>query len=148
MDPALQEGDTFPTIVKSVAQSRVEEYAAVSDDYNPIHLDPDFAAKSQFGRTIAHGMMIAATFSEMMTLAFGQDWLKGGRLKIRFRGPVHLGDTVETYGQIKRVQRLGETTEVTCAVGVRRQTGDIAITGEATVTATGQIKGIGLQRPA
>ena len=90
----MREGDDLPTIERLVTQGQIERYAEASGDFNPIHVDKDYAAKSQFGSTIAHGMMIAASISEMMTLAFKEDWLNRGRLKIRFRAPVFPGDTV------------------------------------------------------
>ena len=130
----MREGDTLPTVEKLVTQERIERYAAASGDHNPIHLDHEFAAGSQFGGTIAHGMMSAAAISEMMTLAFQEDWLKSGRLKIRFRAPVYPGDTVTTFGQVKSVVERNGTRQVTSSVGVRRQNGEAAITGEATVT--------------
>ncbi|HHZ63296.1 MAG TPA: acyl dehydratase, partial [Dehalococcoidia bacterium] len=90
----MNEGDTLPTVEKTFSQDDVNRYADAAGDHNPIHVDPNFAAGSQFGRRIAHGMMIAASISEMMAQAFGQDWHKSGRMKIRFRAPVFPGETV------------------------------------------------------
>ncbi len=58
---------------------------AASGDFNPIHVDESFAAQTPFGGTIAHGMLILAYVSEMMTLAFGQSWLSGGKLSVKFK---------------------------------------------------------------
>ncbi len=128
-----QEGDALPTIEKQVTQDQIERYAKASGDFNPIHVDHDFAARSQFGRTISHGMMIAASVSEMMTAAFKESWANGGRLKIRFRAPVYPGETVTTFGEVKSVRELGDARRVKCSVGVRKQSGVDAITGDATV---------------
>ena len=130
----MQEGDALPTVEKLVTQERIERYATASGDYNPIHVDHEFAAGSRFGGTIAHGMMIAAAISEMMTLAFQEDWLRSGRLKIRFRSPVYPGDTVTTFGQVNSVVQRNGARRVTSSVGVRKQSGEAAITGDATVT--------------
>ncbi len=129
----MQEGDTLPTVEKLVTQAQIEKYAEASGDFNPIHVDHEFAATSQFGSTIAHGMMIAASVSEMMTLAFKEHWLGGGRLKIRFRAAVYPGDTVTAFGEMKSVRERGDTREFTCSVGVRKSNGESAITGEAIV---------------
>ena len=129
-------GDKLPTVERRVTQERIEKYAAASGDFNPVHVDPDFAASSQFGSTIAHGMMIAATLSEAMGQAFKMSWLERGRLKIRFKAPVFPGDTVTTFGEVKSDRDRDGTREVVCSVGVRRQTGEVAITGEATVLVT------------
>ena len=130
----MQEGDSLPTVEKLITQEQIERYASASGDFNPIHLDHEFAASSQFGGTIAHGMMVAASVSDMMTLAFGQDWYSGGRLKIRFRAPVYPGDTVTSFGRVRSVRMRDHAKETTCSVGVRRQNGESAITGDAVVT--------------
>jgi 3-hydroxybutyryl-CoA dehydratase len=41
-------------------QADFDRFAVISGDDNPIHVDPDFAAASRFGRTVAHGMMLYA----------------------------------------------------------------------------------------
>jgi 3-hydroxybutyryl-CoA dehydratase len=129
----LNEGDVLPSVERTITQERIAKYAAASGDFNPIHVDEAFAADSQFGGTIAHGMLVAAAVSEVMSAAFGLDWLDGGRLKLRFRAPVFPGDTITAYGVVKAVGEGEVTGEVVCSVGVRRQTGEDAITGEARV---------------
>ena len=118
---SMREGEPLPTVDKEVTQEQIEAYAEASGDFNPIHVDHEFAAGSHFGGTVAHGMMVAAFVSEMMTEAFGTDWLRSGKLKLRFRAPVLPGDTAGV-------------TEVACSVGVRRQNDEAAITGDAAVT--------------
>ncbi len=123
-------GARLARVVKPITQRRIADYAEASGDFNPIHLDDEFAAGAQFGRTIAHGMLVAASISEMMSASFGLDWRSSGRLKLRFKAPVFPGDTVTAFGEVKEVAGA----DVVCAVGVRRQTGEDAITGEARVT--------------
>ena len=130
----VREGDPLPKVEQTVTQDRIDRYAEASGDFNPIHVDQEFAAGSHFGGTVAHGMMVAASISQMMTAAFGTDWLRSGRLKLRFRAPVLPGDTVTAFGAVKRVRQLDGATEVVCTVGVRRQNDESAITGDATVT--------------
>ena len=127
-------GAQLPSIVKPVTQQRIADYAKASGDFNPIHLDDEFAAGSQFGRTIAHGMLVAASISEMMSASFGLDWHASGRLRLRFRAPVFPGDTATAFGEVKEVHGVEPGAEVVCAVGVRKQSGEDAITGEAKVT--------------
>ena len=129
----MQIGDNLSTVEKLVTQDRIESYAEASGDFNPIHVDYEFAAASQFGSTIAHGMMIAAAISEMMTTAFQRDWLERGRLKLRFRAPVYPGNEITAFGQVTRIRERDGTMEVTCSVGVRKQNGEDAITGDAMV---------------
>ena len=130
----MLEGETLPTVKKLITQERIQSYAEASGDYNPVHVDADFAASSQFDRTIAHGMLVAASISEMMTMAFDDDWRSTGRLKLRFRAPVHPGDTITASGEIERIVDRDGARQVTISVVVRKQTGEEAITGQAIVT--------------
>ena len=127
-------GDRLPVVEKGVTQEHVERYARASGDFNPIHMDPDFAASSQFGTRIAHGMMVAAAISEMMTSAFGDAWLNTGRMKIRFRAPVYPGDRITALGRVKSVRETECGSEIECAVEITRDSGEVAITGDASVT--------------
>ena len=133
----LQKDDTLPTVEKLVTQEQIERYAEAAGDFNPIHIDHEFAATTQFGGTIAHGMLIAAFLSEMLTHTFHEDWLESGRLKIRFKAPVLPGDQITAFGRVKSVGEKDGASEVTCTVGVRKQDGEAAITGDATVVISG-----------
>ncbi len=66
----IEVGDSLPELQKAVSQERIEQYASASGDFNPIHINEEFAATSQFEGRIAHGMLIAAFVSEMLTKAF------------------------------------------------------------------------------
>ncbi|HIA16340.1 MAG TPA: MaoC family dehydratase [Dehalococcoidia bacterium] len=129
----MNEGDTLLTVEKTFSQDDVNRYADAAGDHNPIHVDPNFAAGSQFGRRIAHGMMIAASISEMMAQAFGQDWHKSGRMKIRFRAPVFPGETVRASGTVRSVRQIEDATEVAVSVQVTKANDEVAITGDARV---------------
>ena len=51
-------------------QDEFDRFALVSGDDNPIHVDPDYAAKGGFGRTVSHGMLIYARLWALLTTAF------------------------------------------------------------------------------
>jgi len=83
-----------PPLSRRITQEGIRRYAEASGDFNPIHVDEEYARATPFGGTIAHGMLVLAYLSEMMAAAFGHDWLAGGRLKVRFRAPARPGDTL------------------------------------------------------
>jgi 3-hydroxybutyryl-CoA dehydratase len=122
-------GADLTPVVKEIAQEKIDRYALASGDGNPLHTDPQFAAQTMFGGTIAHGMLILAYLSEMMTAAFGQAWLSGGRLKVRFKAPARPGDTVSAVGHVVRAEG-GRTV---CAVECRNQRDEVLLSGEAEV---------------
>lgn len=130
MTKVLQE---LPVVEKNVTHAQVHAYADAAGDHNPIHLDESFAKQTPFGRTIAHGMLVLAFISEMMTRAYGETWLTSGSLKVRFRAPVYIGQKVFTFGILKGDDSLSEHQAVVYKVGCRDSSGEEVISGEATL---------------
>jgi len=126
-------GAELPSLAKALSQEKIDRYARASGDFNPIHVDPAFAAQTPFGGTIAHGMLLLAYLSEMLTAAFGQAWLSGGRLKVRFKGAARSGETVAISGHVQRVQEEHEGRRLWCDVGCLNQQGEVLVTGQAEV---------------
>lgn len=122
-------GTELPSLAKTLSQEKIDRYARASGDFNPIHVDPAFAAQTPFGGTIAHGMLLLAYLSEMLTAAFGRTWLAGGRLKIRFKGAARPGDVVTARGRVQRVK--GERG--ICSVECLNQQGQVLVAGQAEV---------------
>jgi 3-hydroxybutyryl-CoA dehydratase len=128
----FQVGDDLPAVTKELRQEKINRYASASGDHNPLHSDSTFAATTQFGGTIAHGMLVLAYISEMMTAAFGQSWAAGGGLKVRFRGAARPGDTVTVSGRVNTI----DGGRVVCVVECRNDAGEVLISGEASVQVT------------
>ncbi len=91
-----------PTVARLIDQKRVDAYADAARDRNPLHRDSPEAAEGQFGRPIAHGMLILSLVSEAMTGAFGERWAKGGHLKVRWRAPAIPPVTVTASATLRR----------------------------------------------
>ena len=129
----LIEGRDLPGMKKAVIQENINLYAKASHDFNPIHIDEAFARKTPLGGTIAHGMLILAYVSQMLTTAFGRNWLSGGRLNVRFKAPARPGDTLALSGKIRRVEKSEDQILINCDVLCANQGGETVITGEANV---------------
>jgi 3-hydroxybutyryl-CoA dehydratase len=123
----------LPELRKVVTQENINLYAEASRDFNPIHINEDFAKKTPLGGTIAHGMLILAYVSQMMSVAFGQSWLTGGQLTVRFKAPARPGDTITVNGMVSRIETGKNQTSIHCHVLCRNQKGDTVITGETSV---------------
>jgi acyl dehydratase len=129
----LSEGMNLPQLKKSISQKNINLYAQASHDFNPIHIDEDFAKKTPLGGTIAHGMLILAYVSQMMTVAFGQSWLVEGKLNVRFKAPARPGDIITVSGKICKIDKDGEQTVINCDVLCSNQKGEPVIIGESKV---------------
>jgi 3-hydroxybutyryl-CoA dehydratase len=117
----------LPVVTSLITQEQLTDYSQASGDYNPLHLDADFAATTQFGGVIAHGMLTLALVDRMMTASLGRAWLEAGSLRVRFKGAAYLGDRVESWGSAAKGGNY--------AVGVRNSnTGQELVSGTAKLT--------------
>lgn len=122
-------------VKKTIDQEDVQSYANLLGDDNPVHLDPEFAAKTRFGRPIAHGMIASGLFGTMFGATIpGAIYMDQN---LRFKAPVYVGDTVVAR---VTVQSLRESTKTICkcqTVVSRESDGEVVIDGEATVLLPG-----------
>ena len=125
----LSVGDTaemsFP-----VTEQVIEKFADVSGDDNPVHLDEAFAATTQFGTRMAHGMLSAGFISAMIGTklpGYGCIYLSQS---LRFRRPVKIGDSVVVTATVTALDpdKARATIETVCAVG-----GKAVVEGEALI---------------
>jgi len=129
----LSIGAKLPELRKTVTQEHISLYAKASGDFNPIHIDPEFAKTTPAGGTIAHGMLILAYVSELMTVLFGRDWLERGSLNVRFKAPARPGDTIAVSGAVESIDHEKGRDIVKCSVLCANQKGEIVITGETQI---------------
>lgn len=91
---------------RTVTEADIVAYAALSGDYNPVHIDPEFASKTIFKERIAHGILAAGYISAL----FGMKLPGPGSIYISqtlsFRAPVKIDDCVES--RVKLVELIAE----------------------------------------
>ena len=129
----LREGADLPGLSKEIRQENINRYADASGDHNPIHINEDYARETPLGGTVAHGMLVLAYISQMMTGAFGRDWLENGSLDVRFRAPARPRDTISVSGKITAVEKTEGQNHIQCSVLCQNQDGESVITGIAEV---------------
>jgi 3-hydroxybutyryl-CoA dehydratase len=82
------------SISKTITDADIHAFAEVTGDHNPLHLDDEYAAKTRFGRRIAHGMLCASLISAVLANELpgaGSVYLSQ---TLKFVKPVFPGDTV------------------------------------------------------
>lgn len=92
----FSEGQQFETAARTITEADIVNFAGISGDFNPLHMDETFASSTPFGRRIAHGLLVLSVSSGLnqglgiltgTTMAFlGLEW--------RFVKPVFINDTV------------------------------------------------------
>jgi acyl dehydratase len=96
-----------PTEWQEMTQDRVNEFADVTEDHNPIHVDPDFAKKTPFGGTIAHGFltlsMLAPISQQLLDVTGATASINYGTDKVRFPAPLPVGAQFRGHGVLTDV---------------------------------------------
>lgn len=128
----LKQGDALPGLEVQLSQEKINTYGQAVGDFNPIHVDEAFAAKSPFGGTIAHGMLILAFVSEMMTRVFGDDWSLSGKLSVRFKSPARSKDLITISGDVESVAEEADKLVYNCGISCSNQNQDIIVIGQAS----------------
>jgi acyl dehydratase len=92
---------------RTVTETDIVQFAGLSGDFNPLHMDEEFAKQTLFGKRIAHGLLGLAITSGLPSseppwfiLAFmGLEW--------KFSKPVFIGDTVHCESHVQKKRELG-----------------------------------------
>jgi len=113
-----------------VSAEKIETFAKLTGDYNPIHMDAEYAATTPFGKRIAHGALSASLISAIL----GNDLPGPGaiftELNMRFRKPAFIDDEIVARAEIVEIkEKYGHIKmKVSCSVN-----GTIIIRGTAGV---------------
>lgn len=113
-----------------ITEKMVQQFAEMSGDYNPVHMNEEYAKKTRFKGRIAHGMISAALISRVLAMELG----KGGiylAQEMKFLIPIYLNETVTIELHVLTFRRNIAQVETL----VRNQAGDIAVKGQATIMA-------------
>ncbi len=115
-----------------ITDKMVKDFANLTGDYNPIHLDNDFASTTIFKNRIAHGMLVASIFSKMIAHDYpgiGSIYLSQS---IQFIKPCYVGNTI--LYRIELVNR--ENSKFFLKTSAFNDKNDLIITGDAIVLNT------------
>ena len=93
----FEEGMVFETPRRTITEADIVNFACLSGDFNPLHVDEEFAKNTIFGRRIAHGALTFAVMTglwDMLGIIKGTTIAFYGVDKLRFIKPVYPGDTL------------------------------------------------------
>jgi 3-hydroxybutyryl-CoA dehydratase len=122
-------GDRLKTPI-NITEKMVEQFAEMSGDYNPVHMNEEYAKKTRFGKRIAHGMISAALISRVLAMELGNGGIYLAQ-DLKFLVPIYLNETVTVELFVISFRRGIAHVETI----VRNEAGEIAVKGEATIMA-------------
>ena len=130
MGKNLKVGDRA-TLTKAFTEEDVFQFANLSTDKNPLHLDKDFGKASIFGQRIVHGALVASLFSGLMGMTLpGKGSIYLGQ-SLTFKGPVAIGEEVTASVEIINIRE--DKPIVTLQTVCTNSEGTILIEGEAVI---------------
>ena len=104
----LAVGDVFAgSRGRTVTETDIALFSAVSGDWNPLHNDAAFASKGPFGTRIAHGLLVVSMMTGMAPISGQAVVALYGFEKVRFINPVLLGDTITYTSRISGLKSKG-----------------------------------------
>lgn len=113
----------------TLSKDHVQKYAEITGDYNPLHFDEAFAAKTKFERLIVQGGLTTGILNALVatdmpgpgTVFLSHDW--------KFTAPVFVGDAITGEAEILSIHETKPATQL--KVRVARQDGETVLEGEA-----------------
>lgn len=113
----------------TVTADHVRKFAEISGDYNPLHFDEAFAARTKFGRLVVQGGLTTGLLHALVamdmpgpgTVFLSQNW--------KFTAPVFIGDTITAQAEIVSIHGTKPVTNL--QVRITNQQGDTVLEGEA-----------------
>jgi len=123
-------GDNAKTSKKFI-ESDVLDFARISTDYNPAHVDKEYAEKTFFKKQIVHGMLVGSLFSSIFGVqlpGLGSIYTKQS---LKFIKPVYFGDNITATVTVK--ERIEEKNRVVFDCIAKNQNDEIVIVGEAEI---------------
>lgn len=128
-----QEGELyvgqFVETVNIPTEQDVLDFAQISGDKNPMHIDSDYAAKTEFGERVAHGALVASYISGLIGMRLPGPGSFVISLNLKFRDAVKLGEEVKTRVEVKKL--CHRFVKLRFVSSVKEKT---VIKGEATVS--------------
>lgn len=113
----------------TLTSGHVKTFAELTGDYNPLHFDESFTAKTKFGRLVVQGGLTTGLLHALVamdmpgpgTVFLSQNW--------KFTAPVFIGDTITAEAEILSIHQSKPVTQL--KVTVKRQDGETVLEGEA-----------------
>lgn len=121
------------------SQKDVEDFARVTGDNNPVHLNEQYAAKTMFKRPIMHGMLSASLFSKVFGTLFPGEGTIYLKQSLNFLKPMYVDRAYEAVFTVKEV--IPEKNRATVETVIKdKESGNICTSGEALVMNVDKIK--------
>ncbi|PXF28697.1 hypothetical protein WH50_24900 [Pokkaliibacter plantistimulans] len=100
-------------IAKTISESDILQFADITGDTNPIHIDAEYAATTTFGKQIAHGMLAGGLISAVLGTRLPGPGAIYLEQHLEFKLPIHIGDTITATATIEEIDLRRKKVKLT-----------------------------------
>ena len=116
---------------EKITQTRLDDFAKLSGDYNPLHMDANYAANTRFEKQVCHGMLLASFFSKLVGMYMpGKNALYFSQT-LNFQAPCYIEDEVTIQGEV--TDKSDSTRIITIKTLIHNNKGVCLVDGVAKV---------------
>ena len=131
---------------RTISEADIMQFAGLSGDWNPLHVDAEYARQSIFGERVAHGLLGLSIASGLaMQLGFLDRTVEAfTSLDWKLRAPIKIGDTIRMTAEVTKTRAMGKSGGfVTFNVVVKNQRDETVQRGEWMIVVKGKPKAEG-----
>ncbi|MBS7249477.1 MAG: MaoC family dehydratase N-terminal domain-containing protein [Candidatus Freyarchaeota archaeon] len=124
--------DKSPAV--TITDAHIILFASLSGDYNPLHIDEEFAKKTPFKTRIAHGLLSVSVLSGYLGQLLSGTAIAFLGAHYKFTAPVKIGDTIHAETEIINKKDVAKYNGgvVTIKMQIKNQRGEVCVDGEAS----------------
>jgi len=115
----------------TLTESLVDDFAKLSGDFNPLHMDENYAKSTKFGKRICHGLLLTSFFSQLVGMYIpGKNSLYFSQT-VKFMSPCYINDKIIVSGEV--ISKSNSTKIITLKTQITNTSKNCLINGEAKV---------------
>lgn len=119
------------SITKMISEADIVNFAGIIGDFNPVHINPEYAKTTMFGERIAHGMLTASFISTLVGCCLpGINALYLSQ-EVKFVRPVKIGDTITAHAEV--IEKIEEKRRLVMKTVIKNQREEVVVDGKAVV---------------
>jgi 3-hydroxybutyryl-CoA dehydratase len=116
---------------KTISESDIYQFAGITGDFNPLHVDAEYAKQSIFKERVAHGILTAGFISSVLGMKLPGAHSVYLSQNLNFLAPVKIGDTV--YSEVTVTEKIDRNKIIRLETVVKNQHGVKVVDGEAVM---------------
>jgi len=114
-----------------ITKSLIDDFAKISGDYNPLHMNDEYASNTSFEKRICHGMLLASFFSKLIGMYLpGKNALYFSQ-SLQFKSPCFINDEIFVEGEV--LDKSNSTRIITVKTTIQKNSGECLVDGQAKV---------------